>query len=255
MHTCNNTRYWGKILYYFEEINSTHDIACRMASKNRPIEGTVILADYQTSGRGQREKIWHSSSGCNLLFSSILYPNQLMIDHAFLINGVVSLAIIKTLKEFIPSSDFKIKWPNDIYFRSQKIAGILVQTSLRASHIDHVVLSIGLNVNEHTWPNEINGTSMSTILGHTLNRQEVFNKLCRRLELEYAKLIHQKTEEIMQSYNEFLYRKNKIIEIQLNQKWEKEKLMAVTSNGSLVTQCMDTLQLRQHPFRLSAVKF
>ncbi len=257
MLICNNTRYWGNILYYFEEIHSTHTRVHRMASKNRPTEGTVILADFQYQGIGQRGRVWDSNKAQNLLFSSILYPPLSKIHHVFMMNVISSLAICDTLESFLSNTSIKVKWPNDVFASGKKISGILVQTAYKGqSELDYLVLSIGLNVNQLVWKQELNASSMMEISSRAFNRQEILNVLCLSLERRYEQLKSEDISTLMDSYNSRLFNKNEFIELHLDGIWVKEKLLSVNPDGSLNTSSFTDHKEKKHLIsQLDLVRF
>ena len=122
-------------------------------------EGTVVLAKEQTSGRGQVNNTWESSYGDNLLMSIVLYPEFLHAGNQFLLSKFVSLAIVDFLSYYL--ENVTIKWPNDIYVGNKKIAGVLIENSLRGAFISSSVVGIGLNVNQTEFSSSIpNPTSL-----------------------------------------------------------------------------------------------
>ena len=126
---------------------STNQVASDLLSVKKPNEGLVVLTRNQTEGRGQRGSHWESEPGKNLTFSTILKPTFLPISRIFDLTIVASLAIVRSLADFGLES-CKIKWPNDIYCRDAKIAGILIENAVRANQIEWAIVGIGLNVNQ-----------------------------------------------------------------------------------------------------------
>ncbi|MFI5220658.1 MAG: biotin--[acetyl-CoA-carboxylase] ligase, partial [Bacteroidia bacterium] len=123
----------GKYIIRLETVDSTNNYAAALISKSKPAEGTAIMADFQDYGRGQRETIWESENGKNLLVSFILYPQIDTADY-FLLNECFSLAVREVIED-ITGLDVKIKWPNDILVNNKKIAGILIENSIRGNTI------------------------------------------------------------------------------------------------------------------------
>lgn len=112
-------------------------------------DDTVVVAHTQTAGRGQRGNSWEAEPGKNLTFSLLLRPGFVKAAEQFLISRAVSVGIAKTIQRFARGSEeVCIKWPNDIYVESQKIAGILIENSLMGSTIARSIVGIGLNVNQ-----------------------------------------------------------------------------------------------------------
>jgi len=158
------------VIYHFRVLDSTNTYALKLLSQIRPKAGTLISADYQTTGRGQMGRDWHSAPGLNLCLSCILYP-ETNAQNQFAISMAVALAVRDTVADFINQERVKIKWPNDIYVGDKKIAGILIQTSIHGNVIIYCVAGIGLNVNETDFPAELpNPTSLKLETTETLDR-------------------------------------------------------------------------------------
>lgn len=229
---CNNTAYWGKILHYFEEIHSTHQYCIDLLAKNKPKEGTVIMADYQSKGRGQGANPWKSEAGKNLLFSTILYPINLSIVDTFFIPVFCSLAIV----DFLAKYDIVawVKWPNDIYVGNRKIAGILFQTTINRQLIKQLVVSIGLNVNQIDWPrSNIYATSMRLETAKSYLISALRNELFINLEHYYEVLKREKKNGLLSAYNEKLLWKNELVQFSDNGKEAIYILKRIDSEGNL----------------------
>ena len=106
----------------------------------------VVVADYQTAGRGCGTNTWESERGQNLLFSVLLHPKQVVASRQFHISMAVSVAICEAVEQFI--GDVSIKWPNDIYWRDGKLGGILIEHTLQGSGIKDSIIGVGLNVKD-----------------------------------------------------------------------------------------------------------
>ena len=118
---------FGKNTIHLEQVSSTNTYLLEMLSKSEPIaEGSVILADHQTEGRGQRGNIWKDSPKQNLCFSLLLKPTWLDLQNQFQLSMVIALALEQYLSS-LGIEQVRIKWPNDIYVGQKKIAGIKVE--------------------------------------------------------------------------------------------------------------------------------
>ena len=115
-------------LIHINETNSTNNYLQSLCSEQKVEELTVVVADFQTSGRGQRGNSWESAPGKNLLFSTVIFPEFLEARRQFLISQIISLAIKEELDTY--TSDISIKWPNDIYWKEKKICGMLIENDL-----------------------------------------------------------------------------------------------------------------------------
>lgn len=170
-------------IQHINECDSTNAYLQRMILCEAVAEGTVVSTSFQTKGRGQLTNVWEAEEGKNILCSILLRPTALPIKSQFLISQAISVAIVDVLNTF--AEDFSIKWPNDIYYKEEKIAGILIENTLSSKGIDSCIIGLGLNVNQQSFksdaPNPISlhniigkETSVSALLESTLER---FNKV------------------------------------------------------------------------------
>ncbi|MBP9507653.1 MAG: biotin--[acetyl-CoA-carboxylase] ligase, partial [Bacteroides sp.] len=120
-------------LVHLSETDSTNRYLKQLCDQSPVEELTTVVAEFQTSGRGQRGNIWESEAGKNLLFSFVLYPTFLEARRGFLLSQLISLALKEELDQY--ADGFSIKWPNDIYWHNRKIAGILIENNLIGSSI------------------------------------------------------------------------------------------------------------------------
>jgi len=208
MHSMEGTLFTGQNEIYLSEIPSTNSFAMELLSKTSPPEGTCIIADYQSAGRGQIGRYWHSKAGKNLLISYIFYPESLDLSFQFYLNIMSGLALLETVKPYFAGA--KIKWPNDIYAGDRKLAGILVQNVLRGQHIRATIVGIGLNVNEMQFPAEIpNPVSLAQLTGTETDLSAIRMQLSKKLEQYYLILKKGKYCQLMTEYRENLYRIHK----------------------------------------------
>lgn len=191
-------------IIYLNEIDSTNNFLKNLAKETDAKEGTAILADFQTGGRGQGSNNWYGKRGLNIAMSVLFYPKVHVAEHFFL-SEFISLAIIDTLNSYKIGA--KIKWPNDIYVQNKKIAGILIENHIQKDAINQTIAGIGLNVNEITFPEELpNPVSMKMILKHNLNRQIIVNNLIRNILMRYHQLKEGIFDSMHNDYNKKLYR-------------------------------------------------
>ena len=175
--------------------HSTNDIATQMIQSGENVfEGTVIVTDNQTAGRGQRGNAWEASVGENLTFSIIFKPNFLKASDQFQLNVAVSLGVFDFLSEFIDEG-LTVKWSNDIYYEDKKMGGILIENTLQGYQIGHSVVGIGLNINQTQFAN-IRATSLRNI---TQNPQkydlsEMLKKLLEYIEKNYLIIKNQENK-------------------------------------------------------------
>lgn len=174
---------------HFEEIDSTHDYLCSVLSKTNPPAGFCVTSAFQSGGRGQIGRSWFSSSGKNLLASMVFYPYDMPVSLQFGLTVWVSCSLLNVL-ENLGIKNLCIKWPNDIYVGEKKIAGILIQNTLRGDLIKNCVVSIGLNVNEVDFPDILpNPTSVYLETGDQKDIETLLEEIRNKLELDFDKLM------------------------------------------------------------------
>ena len=195
----------GSCIKRILEIGSTNNYAAEQLLTNRPQEGTVFVANSQVDGRGQTSNKWESEPNMNLTFSIVLYPDYLEISNQFEISKAVSLGITDFLKE--KTGQVSIKWPNDIYIANGKIAGILIENSVRINKISTCIIGIGLNINQKIFSGDApNPVSLSQITGLEYNLENILTGLCHKIDKRFQQLITGEFTEIDRDYEEMLYK-------------------------------------------------
>lgn len=200
-----NTLFIGKNLVYVPECHSTNTLASELCQRTSAVEGTVVITDNQTKGRGQRGNSWFSDPHKNITFSLIVRPTFLKPIDQFNLTIAISLA----LRDFLThraSGSVKIKWPNDILVNDKKVCGILIENTITSETIQYSVVGIGLNVNQDSFLIE-SATSMKTIAGHDFTLSDEWSLLCEFLERRYLQLRSGKITELKNEYLNSLYGK------------------------------------------------
>lgn len=182
------TKFLGQEIVYFESVGSTNEVAKGLADKGTP-EGTLVIAEEQTAGRGRRGRRWVAPAGTSLLFSILLYPT-LTLEEVPRLTMLASLAIAEAI-ESVTGLPVRFKWPNDILSRGRKAGGVLTEVGTTGERLDYVVVGIGLNVN---WdPSKLpelagKATSLSEELGREVSRLELLQRLLLYMEKGYLRL-------------------------------------------------------------------
>lgn len=193
-------------LIHISETNSTNNYLQAYCSKQNAEEFTTVVADFQTSGRGQRGNSWESEPYKNLLFSFVFFPEFLEARRQFLISQIVALAIKEELDTY--TTDITIKWPNDIYWKEKKICGMLIENDLMGRNISQSIAGIGININQEafhsTAPNPI---SLRQITGKQYDIFEILKNIMLRIQSYYAQLRKDDTASITVQYENSLFRK------------------------------------------------
>lgn len=204
-------------------------------------ERTIILAQEQTQGKGQQGNSWESEKGKNLTFSILLKP-LLQAAHMFMVSKAVSLAIIDTLN--YTGKQFKIKWPNDIYYNDHKIAGILIENQLLGSNINYSIIGIGLNVNQKKFKsNAPNPISLNQIFEKEFDHKELLNYFLLKLDYWYQLLNNGDFESINQQYLSNCYRLKGYHKYSHNGEVFEAKIIDIAEDGQLSLETNDSKKL------------
>ncbi|NEN22407.1 biotin--[acetyl-CoA-carboxylase] ligase [Cryomorpha ignava] len=169
----------GNKITQFNSLDSTSNYVAKQLISGDYEEGDVILAHFQTEGRGQRGSFWQSVSGQNLTFSFALRSDFLNIHEHFIFSKAVSVAIYDLLCKRL-KTDVSIKWPNDILVSDQKICGILLETKIIDSQ-KYTIFGLGLNVNQGEFPIGLKATSIALQLRESISVNEILTDLIREL--------------------------------------------------------------------------
>ncbi|MGB9722178.1 MAG: biotin--[acetyl-CoA-carboxylase] ligase, partial [bacterium] len=193
----------GSKLYYLDEVDSTNEYAKNLLNDAK--DGTVVLADIQTNGKGRLDRQWYSPEG-GLYLSVILFTEK-----PLLIPILAGVAICETFNnnyDILPG----IKWPNDILLNGKKIGGVLVETVDTA-----VIVGIGINLNIVEFPEELKEIASSIFIEtkKRLDKMMVYNDLCQEIDNNYQMLKSSKANEILQKWRNYtvMFGKNVSIEI------------------------------------------
>lgn len=172
-------------IIHINECDSTNAYLQRLVVENPLEEGTVISTSFQTKGRGQLTNVWEAEDGKNILCSILLRPTELPIKSQFLISQAISVAIVDVLNSY--TDGFYIKWPNDIYYKEDKIAGILIENTLTSAGIGTCIIGLGLNVNQKTFKsNAPNPISLFNIIGRETPVPELLQSILERFDKVYS---------------------------------------------------------------------
>ncbi len=198
----------GSKIERIDELGSTNNYAATQLLTKRLPEGTIFVANSQLDGRGQVSNKWESEPGKNLTFSILLYPEFLEIMRQFEISKAISLGVADFLKEQT-DDQVSIKWPNDVYIGNGKVAGILIENSIRIDKIASCIVGIGLNINQQKFISDApNPVSLSQVTGQTYDLEESLATLCRKIDARYHQLCDRKFRQIDDDYTEMLYQLN-----------------------------------------------
>jgi BirA family transcriptional regulator, biotin operon repressor / biotin---[acetyl-CoA-carboxylase] ligase len=174
-------------LHHFYKIGSTNNAAMAAAAEGAP-EGTVFLAEEQTAGRGRGSNSWHSPRSTGLYCSVILRP-QVPPSDILTLSLAAGLAVQGAVRLVDSRVDSDLKWPNDVLIEGKKVSGVLAEMTAEATRVRYVVVGIGINVNQASFPKEIPATSLRLVTGGEWSRVELAAALLKSLDREYRGLI------------------------------------------------------------------
>ncbi len=172
----------GRNFIYCDEIESTN-IELLSGKQQYRKTGTVLLAEKQIAGKGRKDRTWLSAKGLNLTFSILFTKetiSELNINHLNLISSLaVSMAI-----ENLYQLRTELKWPNDVLIDKKKVAGILIETSIKGNNVERVVIGIGINLNQIAFHGSFNltPTSLKLELGTDIDRENILAEILNLFE-------------------------------------------------------------------------
>jgi len=178
----------GQSIVYYSSLGSTNELLKELAAQGAP-EGTLVIADEQTAGKGRLGRKWLAPPGTSLLLSLLFRPD-LTPNQAQRLTMICSLAIADAI-EGLTGLSVGLKWPNDVFIGGRKAGGILTESGTTGEHLDYVVVGMGLNVNLaiSNLP-ELRGlaTSLSQELDREVSRLELLWKILEGIETRYKSL-------------------------------------------------------------------
>lgn len=189
-------------------IDSTNSYLKRLCATELVADYTAVMAETQTEGRGQMGTVWSSQTSKNLTFSVYKDISMYDLEHPFYISVVVALALIKTLRSF-SIDKLSVKWPNDILSENKKVCGILIENVVKQNKFSNSIIGIGLNVNQVTFDDLPQASSLHLITGRVFNLDEVAQSIIKNLKHYFKLLKHNEIETLKTKYETYLFRKNK----------------------------------------------
>ena len=228
----------GNEILQLKEVDSTNRFFMDWLTREKPEEGTLLITDFQTAGKGMDGAKWESEYGQNLTFSFVLYPSFLAPDAQFYLNKTISLGLADLVEELLPASaNIRIKWPNDIYIGDHKVAGTLIQNGIKGSIFDFAVIGIGLNVNQLSFTGDVtNPVSLKMIGDKEFDLSEVLANLLDKLQTRYDQLKHGQKQAIDADYLTRLYRFNEPAAFMYKERSIRAKITGVNRYGQLILE-------------------
>jgi BirA family biotin operon repressor/biotin-[acetyl-CoA-carboxylase] ligase len=216
-----HTRLIGKVIQYWAELDSTNATLARLATEGAE-EGTVVIADAQSAGRGRIGKPWFSPPGVNLHLSVLLRPS-IHVSEARMLTLIGSLAIADTIETYGVKA--QVKWPNDVLVADKKIAGVLADVRLHDGQLNYLILGMGVNLNidrpsmdRYFGDAAAGATSLHEAIGHQIDRAAFATVLLERLEHHYLAFLEKGKGVVLEQWRaqSFLGRRVRIREEDLD---------------------------------------
>ena len=225
----------GNQIIKLNSVDSTNNYTAKLVKETKISFGTVIMADYQTHGKGQRSSFWKSDKGLNLLISIYFDSSFLNSENIFFLSKAIALAIRECVEK-ITGTKASIKWPNDILINGSKIAGVLIENQWKNEKLSSSIIGIGLNVNQVVFSGLENVISLKNLTSKVYNLNSILKSLCSSLDTQFTRLRHFDFFEIDRQYHSFLFNYNKWSNYEKNKINFKGKLIKVDSFGKMVLE-------------------
>ena len=228
------TNWIGRNIRYFERITSTNQMARRLGEEGAP-EGTLVIADEQTQGKGRTGRHWTTPPGTAVAMTLLLRP-RIAPAHISMVTLVMGLAVAAACRQLY-GIEAGIKWPNDVVINGKKVCGILTEMSAELSAVHYIVIGTGINTNIREFPPEIKDTATSLLLelGHEVNRAELIAGTMEHFEIRYEMFL--KTQDLsglMDEYNSMLVNKGRGVRVLLPEGGFNGVAQGINKKGELL---------------------
>ena len=232
-----HTEWVAKEVLYFDTIDSTNTKAQELAEKGYP-SGTLVVADKQESGKGRRGRSWVSPSGTGIFMTLMIKPD-INPNNASMLTLVAALAVAKAITS-VTDEEAMIKWPNDIVVNGKKVCGILTEMNAQFDYINHIVVGIGINVHNESFPEEISQMASSLMIeagGKRFHRAQII------AETNDTFLKTQDLSALVREYDKLLVNRNKSVRVLDPKEPFDGKAMGITPKGELIVDTWESRKL------------
>jgi BirA family biotin operon repressor/biotin-[acetyl-CoA-carboxylase] ligase len=218
-------------LHHYYKIASTNTAAMAAAGEGAP-EGSVFLAEEQTAGRGRGSNLWQSPRSTGVYCSVILRPS-LPPSEVLVLSLAAGLAVHAAMRQIDPRVSPDLKWPNDVLIAGKKVCGILTEMNAEATRVRFIVVGIGINVSQDSFPEELAATSLRLATGSEWSRVELVAALLKSLEREYRGLVAPSNarESILRRFSE-------------HSSWIRGRAVRIEENGAAFEGTTEGLDAR-----------
>jgi len=218
------------------EVSSTNNYAIDAIQANLAVHGTTYFAHTQTAGRGQRGKTWLTEPCNNIILSSIIDTSFLILQQQFSFSVAIALGCSDFFAAYA-GQETAVKWPNDIYWRDRKAAGLLIENIIRGHNWPWSVVGIGININQTTFdPSLKNPVSLKQITGKTFDTILLAKELCIFLDIRFQELLAGKQALQLEIYNSRLFGLNKKVTLKKDATRIECTIKGVNQFGELLVE-------------------
>lgn len=239
-----HTEWVAKEVLYFDTIDSTNTKAQELAEKGYP-SGTLVVADKQESGKGRRGRSWVSPSGTGIFMTLMIKPD-INPNNASMLTLVAALAVAKAITS-VTGEEALIKWPNDIVVNGKKVCGILTEMNAQFDYINYIVVGIGINVHNESFPEEISQMASSLMIeagGKRFHRAQIIAETMSYFEQYYDTFLKtQDLSALVREYDELLVNRNKSVRVLDPKEPFDGKAMGITPKGELIVDTWESRKL------------
>ncbi|NML20363.1 biotin--[acetyl-CoA-carboxylase] ligase [Pseudoflavitalea sp. G-6-1-2] len=228
----------GQPLTVLASIDSTNNYAMAQAVSGAAAHGSAYFALEQTAGKGQRGRTWLTTPGENIMMSTVIRPAELPFHQQFLLSAAMALACYDFFKKYA-GDETRIKWPNDIYWRDRKAAGILIENRLEPGNAQWqwAIVGMGVNINQTSFGEGTkNPVSLKQITGKTFEVETMAAELCSFQEKWWQVIVSGELEKLMPAYHDALYKLNEEVRLKKENGVFSTRVSGVTANGQLHTK-------------------
>lgn len=237
-------------IVHISEVESTNTHALNLFNAEKLREGDVVFTNHQFEGRGQSTNSWESQKGKNLTISMVIEPEMINASDQFLITQLVSISLYDMLIAYLSANDLKIKWPNDIYYGNNKLAGVLVQNVIAGSSISASIIGIGLNINQVEFLSDApNPISLKMITGREFDIESILENLLIAFGNNYQLLKSEtSSNSLKDSYMSKLYLYKKDSDFKDNVGTFRGRIIDIDEFGRLIIED-DSGRIRSYMFK------
>ena len=230
----------GRPLTVLPSVDSTNNYAMALAIEGKAQHGAAFFALEQTAGKGQRGRQWLTAPGDNIILSTIIKPGELPFYQQFLLSAAMALSCYEFFKNYA-GDETRIKWPNDIYWRDRKAAGILIENRLETAGgqaiWDWAIVGMGVNINQARFDGAFkNPVSLKQITGRNFDVQALATTLCEYQEKWWKKLSAGEGRDILRGYHAAMYRIGEKVKLKKDSSVFETNVCGVTEQGQLHTK-------------------